>query len=56
MNGPCLGCQDRVLGCHSKCERYLEYRRKKDEIAERREADKIGVTAAIESIRRKYRH
>lgn len=22
---PCLGCKDREVGCHSKCERYKEY-------------------------------
>lgn len=22
---PCLNCGDRVVGCHSNCERYIEY-------------------------------
>ena len=26
MNAPCLDCKDRVLKCHSTCERYKEYR------------------------------
>lgn len=31
MNAPCRDCQDRVLKCHATCERYLEYRQKRDE-------------------------
>lgn len=23
---PCKDCQDRVVGCHSKCEKYATYR------------------------------
>ena len=22
---PCYKCEDRVVGCHSRCEKYLEY-------------------------------
>ena len=25
-NGPCLDCPDRVIGCHSSCERYLSWK------------------------------
>lgn len=28
---PCLGCLDRYLGCHEKCDKYLKY---KKELAE----------------------
>ena len=24
---PCQGCRDRVVGCHSKCPKYIEYDR-----------------------------
>lgn len=27
---PCKDCPDRVLSCHSRCERFAEYQRKKD--------------------------
>lgn len=27
---PCYGCQDRAIGCHSKCERYAAFREKLD--------------------------
>ena len=23
---PCLNCKDRYIGCHSVCEKYLEYK------------------------------
>lgn len=35
MDAPCKGCKERAVGCHGKCERYKEYRRKKDEINEK---------------------
>lgn len=25
MNAPCLGCQNRVVGCHASCPAYCEY-------------------------------
>jgi hypothetical protein len=31
MDVPCRGCKFREINCHSKCESYLEYRRKLDE-------------------------
>lgn len=30
MDVPCRGCKFREINCHSKCESYLEYRRKLD--------------------------
>ena len=35
---PCYQCPDRKMHCHATCEKYLEYRRKKDiEIMQRQE-------------------
>lgn len=31
MLSPCKGCEERHDLCHSECEKYLEFRRKKDE-------------------------
>lgn len=28
---PCKGCEDKELYCHSTCERYLDFVKKKDE-------------------------
>jgi hypothetical protein len=25
FEAPCLNCQDRHIGCHGKCEKYLKY-------------------------------
>ena len=32
MRPPCKNCPDRVLRCHSSCERYLEYRKIVDKV------------------------
>ena len=37
---PCLNCQDRVLGCHSTCREYLEFRRERDELLEKKQKEK----------------
>lgn len=29
---PCKNCQEREVGCHSKCERYLQKREEQDAI------------------------
>ena len=31
IKAPCTGCEDRVLGCHSKCVRYNEWKNKRNE-------------------------
>ena len=30
MVAPCKGCPDRVLGCHTLCAKYHDYRRYKE--------------------------
>lgn len=29
IDSPCKNCKDRYLGCHSKYEKYIEYKNKK---------------------------
>lgn len=29
INSPCKDCKNRYLGCHSECEKYIEYKEKK---------------------------
>lgn len=37
MKSPCdKNCSDRVIGCHSKCKKYKEFRNKIDEINNKR--------------------
>ena len=31
---PCLGCEDREVGCHGSCETYQEFRAAQDEYIE----------------------
>lgn len=30
INSPCKDCPDRYFGCHDHCDRFAEYREKKD--------------------------
>jgi len=27
---PCYKCEDRVVGCHAECEKYISYRKEQD--------------------------
>ncbi len=38
---PCKGCDDRVVGCHSVCERYITWKAQRDEI--KKELTKIAM-------------
>ena len=33
---PCKGCQDREVGCHGKCTKYIEWNKQVEEIREKR--------------------
>lgn len=49
---PCLGCENRHVGCHSECEVYKDYRREADIERDRRyEAQKVLF---VSTDRRKY--
>lgn len=30
MKSPCMDCQDRVMGCHGSCAKYIEWRKKRN--------------------------
>ena len=38
---PCKGCDERVVGCHSVCERYITWKAQRDEI--KKELTKIAM-------------
>lgn len=38
---PCKGCMDRVIGCHSVCERYITWKAERDEL--KKELTKIAM-------------
>ena len=33
---PCYNCPDRAVGCHGKCESYLAYKAKANEVRDKR--------------------
>ena len=36
MNSPCMNCSKRVIGCHSTCKEYTEFRKDCDKMNEHR--------------------
>ena len=48
-NSPCLGCTDRFIGCHGKCESYQEYSAERQKINELRMKYNEIETQYIES-------
>ena len=51
-NAPCLGCEKRYLGCHSKCEEYIDFKNKSQE-ANQRIANKKAFEAVFYADKRK---
>ena len=45
MKPPCKDCQNRVIGCHSGCERYQEYRTWADQKMAERAQEAISKEA-----------
>ncbi len=49
---PCLGCEQRVSGCHSTCNGYIEFRKALDEynatIIENRKAEQLVTEFQVE--------
>lgn len=41
INSPCKNCEERVLGCHSVCEKYLKFKKDAQEEKEKIIASKI---------------
>lgn len=50
-HAPCMNCQDRVLGCHSQCERYKGFRAELDEINRKRREDDLRASASHRRVR-----
>ena len=49
LNGktPCFECNDRRIGCHSICKRYLEYKDRIREITKSREIERYVKNAIM---------
>ena len=54
---PCKGCEGRTPGCHSKCERFVEWRAVYDHEREkiRKHEDSERVLDEMELLRRRQR-
>ena len=52
----CYGCEDRKVGCHSECERYINEKKIYDEKRELVQAEKnakmLAYKASVEGIQR----
>lgn len=48
---PCYMCEDRVMGCHGKCEKYAKFR----EENEKRKAEAYAVKEVTEALRENTR-
>ena len=61
VQSPCLGCADRFVGCHSKCDRFTAYQQElsefKNEMIKRKTAeetvDEYVTKAQIKNSRKK---
>lgn len=40
-NNSCYNCKNRVIGCHSNCETYKEYKSHLDKIKHKKQAEKL---------------
>ena len=54
---PCKDCPDRQVGCHSTCEKYLTFRKKRNELNEsiykQREKEYAEYQRYVQSLKRK---
>lgn len=55
---PCKDCEERYLGCHSKCEKYKECSEKSHRLSSQRIDDQLNRGDVINAMRRmqKRRH
>lgn len=47
MKAPCKGCGDRKIGCHARCEKYLEFRKEREAIAETNRKEKLKYAISM---------
>lgn len=51
----CYGCTERTIWCHSYCPDYAKRREKNIERSRAKQADKIGMRYAVDSIHKAER-
>lgn len=52
---PCRDCSERKYLCHSSCDKYIDFKKYKDNIAEKRKEEANAKNASIESVYRFYK-
>lgn len=53
-NVPCRYCENRILGCHDRCEKYIAFKREREQIIEARR-DELDVNGHVVGVIRKQR-
>lgn len=53
-NVPCRYCETRVLGCHGRCEKYMEFKREREQIMNARH-DESDVSGHVIGVLRKQK-
>ena len=62
-DSPCLGCGDRSVGCHGKCERYAQYKaegledwkKRRDTYTAERNIEGYEVAKKVEMAKKKHK-
>ena len=54
MIPPCKDCPDRQIGCHSTCEKYIEFKKENDKLRKERFIQNQITQYAIEANDRRY--
>lgn len=56
LDAPCKGCDERYAGCHSKCQKYMEFRNTLDEYnkEERKKTNAEYMTVELRRRMAKY--
>jgi len=49
---PCYQCKDRVVGCHSTCPKYIEFRKGREKVYKEREHNLTDKVIEVERSRR----
>ncbi len=55
MQAPCKDCPEREPGCHSKCQKYADYKAYKADVAHKRYLASIAPEGAKRGMWRKIR-
>ena len=55
MKVPCKDCPNRQVGCHSTCEKYIEYKKESDRLREERRVRCEANQFIREENERKYK-